>query len=345
MNEGLIHGHIEAEWRLVPVSDVIVRERQRAVDTEHVDRVRKSFRDLGGQLQLQPIVLTGDHVLIDGAHRLEAARAEGWEFVSALIFDGVQEEDRALLEAEANRVRKQLTPVELEDAWRKFYEPAFKTRAKERQAAGGLQGLEARGVITSADSPVIGNTNNWDESSPTSMVKAAKEATGMGLDWLNKITDIREIAQSTTAPEELREAAKRGLEKLSHPHAKVDPVHKSLLKMQELHQQKTEDVSRTRERALNSAIDRTLNETTLLAERLAGKLSEDLHQAAQVVPLGQESLRSIRVALVHSLARVTVVEGRIEDDQRAALSRIGGEVMKLLSQLTIRELGLEADHE
>ena len=196
---GLISGTIRQESKIVDVNDVIVRERQREVDDKHVDAVMESFASLGGQLQLQPIILDGDFVLIDGAHRLAAVKKSGGTHINAMVFHGVTDEDRPLLEAEANRVRKQLSPLELEDAWSKYYEPAFKARAQRNQVANLRKGTQT---------PVIGDSYNGKELAQVSIPKAAKATTGLSLDTLNRISDIKATANSATESPEIRDAAR-----------------------------------------------------------------------------------------------------------------------------------------
>lgn len=335
MSEGLIRGDIRQLWQPVSVDDVIVRERQREVKDEHVKKVAASFTALGGQLQLQPIVLDEDLVLIDGAHRLAAAKASGWTHISALILEGVTSEDRALLEAEANRVRLQLTPLELEEAWSTIYEPAFKARAKQNQVANLRRGVEI---------PVIGTSNNGEPSVPASLPKAAKEATGLSIETINKISDIRSVANSGTAPEELRLAALKGLEKLQSRGTSVDTVHKSLMKLQERQALRSVDPAEAQRLVLEKTMDRALTDTTLLAEKFAGQLGEDLLAAARLDQVARESLRGIRFALTHALAHVLAAECTLEDDPAAALGRLGGEMTRTLSEQSMKQLNLAVDH-
>ena len=96
----------------------------------------RSFEMLGGQLQLQPIIVDEQLVLVDGRHRLEAAKRAGWNRIAALVFCGATAEMRPLLESEANRVRRTLNVLELESIWRAHYEPGLRAAAKERQLAG-----------------------------------------------------------------------------------------------------------------------------------------------------------------------------------------------------------------
>ncbi|MGJ0202742.1 ParB N-terminal domain-containing protein [Leucobacter sp. gxy201] len=335
MTEGLIRGDVRQDWKPVPVVDVVVRERQRKLNDAHVKAVRESFDSLGGQLQLQPIVVDADLVLIDGRHRLEAARQAGWEHISALILQDVTPEDRALLEAEANRVRLQLTPLEIEEAWTKIYEPAFKSRAKAKQAQTQVRGHEI---------PVIGNSNNRENAEVLSLPQSAKQVTGISLDTINKITDIRQVAQSESAPEELREAAEKGLKKLQRPGASVDAVHKSLLQLQERASRSQQDPAETQRLLLEKRLDKTLSETTLLQERLGGELGQDLMSAARGNQVAGEQLRAIRIALTHGLSRVVAIECRLGGDPSQNLARLGGEVTRMLSEETIRDLELEAEN-
>lgn len=330
MNDGIIQTPIQQDWKLVRVEDVIVKERLRDYDEDHINRIRRSFRELGGQLQLQPIVLDERMILIDGAHRLEAASREGWEFISALIWTGVTEEDRPILEAEANIVRKDFSPVELERIWKEHYEPTTRAKALANQAATQVKGV---------DFPVTGNTGNRET---VAVSKVARETVGRDIDWLNKVTDVRALAESTTAPVELKAAAERGIEKLSKPGAKVDPVHKELLKLQEAFNKKGQAPTERRAEALEKTLDKQVTESTLLAEKYSGDLGSDLVEAAGVVPAGGESVRAIRIALTHALAGAITVECRTSENPAAALRPIGQEVVDLLNMLTMKQLGLEA---
>lgn len=331
----LISDNTSVHWQLIPIGDIIVRERQRKVNDGHVKSLRASFASLGGQLQLQPIVVDENNILVDGAHRLAAALAEGWTHISAIVISGITDDDRALLEAEANRVRLQLTPLELAEAWSTIYEPAFKARAKKNQLAGLKRG---------AESPVTVNSGNGEsESEHVSLPRAAKDATGISLDTINKIISVRTMAQSTTASDEFRHAAEKGLEKLDRPSASVDTVYKALLKLQEREQRHKEDPAETERRNLEKRLDQTLTETSLLAEKLGGELGHDLAAAARLEQVAQETLRGIRVALTHALAHVVAIECSLDPEPAAALRRVGGESTRTLSELTIARLELEVD--
>lgn len=119
----------------IPVDRVILTKRQREVDQEHVGRLVESFEQFGGQLQ--PIIVTGDMVLIDGRHRLEAAIQLGWEQIDAGIASHVEsEEDRAFLEAEANAARREMTLTERKVLWETIFKPRLTDQAVRAQKAG-----------------------------------------------------------------------------------------------------------------------------------------------------------------------------------------------------------------
>lgn len=210
----------------------------------------RSFEMLGGQLQLQPIIVDEQLVLVDGRHRLEAAKRAGWSRLTALVICGATIEMRPLLEAEANRVRRTLSVLELESIWRAHYEPGLRAAAKERQLAGlrmrNARDLELGRASRSAECLVIGNSNNqgggvWERivangssnagsgaTRPESVSRAAKRITGYSLDTLNKVARIRSLATSEGSSLEMREAAKQGLQRLAKPGASVEMVYRAL---------------------------------------------------------------------------------------------------------------------
>lgn len=318
-------------WVPVPVDRVIVGERQRKVAEEHVQRLRESYSSMGGQLQLQPIVLDSRMVLIDGAHRLEAARQSGWSHIAAIVLDEVASRQRAMLEIEANRVRKNLNVLELEQAWRSHYEPAHRAAARERRRAGLRRGSAV---------PVIGDSDNGNTTDRISLAKAAKQVTGLSIETLNKIAEIRELSTSSKVPDEVRDVALEGLRRLARSAVGVGSVYRALQ-----HRLRTVDSKgkhnngrSERERALQKALERMLAETSMMAERLAGPLAHDLGAAAALGDANREQLRAIRVSLARSLATVVSTECRLEQHPLSALRRLGAEVSRLLSTTSVDQL-------
>lgn len=347
MSEGLISGAIEQEWRAIPVDDVIVRERQRKVRPEHVKAVRESFDALGGRLMLQPIVVDENLVLADGAHRLQAAKESGWTHIPALVFHGATDADRELIEFEANRVRLQLTPLELEEAWTTHLGPAYRARAKKNHADNGkaqAANLVQNQVEGSEDDRIHRGIENFNTPvNGPSLPKAAREATGLSLLTINKITDIRTLAQSQTSSEELREAAEKGLRKLSRPGASVDAVHNELLKWQERERLHSLSPSEAQQRLLEKKLDQALTDTTLQAEKFGGTIGADLEAAARLNQEGAESLRAVRVALAMSIAAILAIECKLDPDPNSALQRLGAEMTRMISEKVVGYLGMEVD--
>ena len=91
----------------VPVADVIVEERMRAVDESKVLELMLSFEEVQ---QINPISVDEDLVLIAGAHRLAAAKQLDWETIEAKVFDE-DELTKKLIEISENLFRNELCYV------------------------------------------------------------------------------------------------------------------------------------------------------------------------------------------------------------------------------------------
>ena len=83
--------------------------------------------------QLNPITVTRDFELIAGFRRLSAAKRLNWKMIDATIVDGLTEERRLAMELEENIHRKDFTPEELLEGWKKLdalRHPKFGARVK-----------------------------------------------------------------------------------------------------------------------------------------------------------------------------------------------------------------------
>lgn len=317
-----------SHWRVIRVGDVILGEG-RVTEAAHVARIRQSYERLGGQLQLQPIVVDSEMGLIDGAHRLEAARQSEWSHIAALVCERGTPSQQLLIELEASRTRKALSPLELEQVWRVHYEPEFRARTHARRAAGLRRGAAA---------PVHANCNNGDPETRVSIAKSAKQITGLSLRTLDKVAEVRELSSSAEVPDFVREAAALGLTMLARPGASVDPVHRELTHLRQGQQLASEDQLLRVPTAAETSFERQLIECSMLAERLSGPLAAEFEALARLSEVNREQLRALRVALAHSLATVVSIECRLEAEPIAALRRIGAEVGRLLSQTSVSQL-------
>lgn len=318
------------------VDAIIVRERQREVADDHVELLRASIAQTGKQIV--PIAVSerpgGKLVLIDGAHRLEAAKRDGRSTIRAEVYTGLDEEHENVLEFVTNRARRDLSPAEILAAWETFDLPLYELRAKEKRAAGLMQGEHL---------PVIADSNNGESKAAISIAQAAVEKTGHDPRWFQKAQTIRDLAESEEAPAPVREAAQRGWEKLHDSKAKVEPVFKQVQKIHEAVLQEQEDPEGRKRRAAEKRLDEVVRDTTLLQERLEGDLRDVLMFAARQGQMGRDMLRAARVALVHALTQIVVVECEVDGDPTVNLRSIGSEVTNLLSQQSMRALGLSKE--
>jgi hypothetical protein len=181
----------------IPVDRVIVTKRQREVDQEHVGRLVESFEQFGGQLQ--PIIVTGDMVLIDGRHRLEAAMQLGWEQIDAGIASHVEsEEDRAFLEAEANAARREMTLSERKVLWETIFKPRLTDQAARAQKAG--KRLVPAGKFPAGTSTRVGDTRDL-----------AQHYVQLSVDTMQKVEQLQGWKDDDTLAEPIRKAAADGL--------------------------------------------------------------------------------------------------------------------------------------
>lgn len=341
MNHVVLPENVTIRPAELDVHAIIVRERQRQVSPEHVELLSISIRDTGKQLV--PIAVSerpdGKLILIDGAHRLEAAKRDGREFIRAEVYTNLAEDHEGVLEFVTNRARKDLSPAEILAAWETFDLPLYEFKAKEKQASAGANTLVARGQIE--DSPLIPAGNKRRSVDAVSLAKAAVERTGHKPDWLAKVATVRDLAANPAAPAAVREVAQRGLEKLHQANAKVEPILKEVQKVHEAVIRQAEDPEVLLARDAEDRLDEMVRHTTLLQEKLDGDLREFLALAGRKDQMGRDMLRAVRVALVRSLTSVVVIECELEGDASVNLSTIGAEVTKLLSQESMKALGLK----
>lgn len=343
MKHTLLPENVTIRSAELDVDAIIVRERQREVADEHVELLRASIAETGKQIV--PIAVSerpnGTLVLIDGAHRLEAAKRDGRTTIRAEVYTGLDEDHENVLEFVTNRARRELSPAEILAAWDTFELPLYELKAREKQAIAGRETLEARGQIES--SPLIPAGNKREPAAAVSVRAAAVEKTGHKPEWLDKVRTIRDLAASEVAPAPVREAAQRGFAKLQSSKAKVEPVYQQVQKIHEVVLQEQEDPEERKRRAAEKRLDEVVRDTTLLQERLEGDLRDVLMFAARQGQMGRDMLRAARVALVHALTQIVVVECEVDGDPTVNLRSIGSEVTNLLSQQSMRALGLSKE--
>ena len=100
----------------VSISSIIVRDRVRK-DPGDISSLMNSMREHG---QLNPIALTRDNELIAGQRRLLAAQRLSWQYIEAHIVERDSAVEKLQLELEENVHRKDFSPEELLDGYRKL---------------------------------------------------------------------------------------------------------------------------------------------------------------------------------------------------------------------------------
>ena len=82
---------------------------RRDLDEEHAQKVAESIRTL---VNIDPIVIDENDLLIDGRHRLRAHEILGRKEIEVRVLSGLSEWQKQVIQFEANYRRKQLTPAE-----------------------------------------------------------------------------------------------------------------------------------------------------------------------------------------------------------------------------------------
>ena len=96
---------------LININDIKINPGRREAAPEAVQRLSESIAEVG---MMNPITVTGDHTLIAGLHRLEAAKKLGWMEVECNISD-MDSLHTELAEIDENVIRTGLSDLELSE--------------------------------------------------------------------------------------------------------------------------------------------------------------------------------------------------------------------------------------
>jgi len=97
----------------VKIDSIIMRKRIRK-DLGDLSSLKQSLKQHG---LMNPIVITGDNILIAGHRRFEAARQLGWNTITARVVDQHDDVSQIEMEIDENTQRKSLTTDELAEAY------------------------------------------------------------------------------------------------------------------------------------------------------------------------------------------------------------------------------------
>jgi ParB family chromosome partitioning protein len=100
----------------IPIADIVVSTKRRALDEEAVQRLMGSLTKLGLRTPVDVYrdENTGHTILVVGGHRLEAARRLGWKTVPANVVEWTPDQLRLWVISE-NLHRAELTPLERDE--------------------------------------------------------------------------------------------------------------------------------------------------------------------------------------------------------------------------------------
>jgi len=113
----------------IVIEQIRIPDRVRK-ETGNLEPLMESLKRCG---QLNPITVTRDFELVAGFRRLSAAKRLNWKLIDATIVDGYDEERRLTMELEENIHRKDFTPEELLEGWKRLdalRHPKLGTRIK-----------------------------------------------------------------------------------------------------------------------------------------------------------------------------------------------------------------------
>lgn len=183
----------------VPIDNIDIPPRLRAVDTSKVARLAESMDAIGLQT---PITLyhAGDDQegfdLVTGAHRLEAARSLGWEWIDAFFMEA-DEIDRQLWEIDENLMRSELTPVQMAEHLAKRKE-LWEARQESGASCATLTGRgnkqfakqtsDATGVAKSTINRAVSRADGVTEEA-RDVIRGTRLDTGVFLDRLKGIDE------------------------------------------------------------------------------------------------------------------------------------------------------------
>lgn len=219
----------ETELLVLHPDDIIVSDALRVVDEGAVKRIIESFHVNGGRM-VQPIVVDTNHVLVDGGHRLEAAKRESWQAVPVVVDHSVATQvDRELQGLIANNVRHAMNPLDAARVYKKAIEP-FLRRDRASAQKTHLQHQDPRPADSAEreSDGLIGFPVAEDGTTRSSVPLV----TGFSESKINEAFQLQEWAADESAAPELRKTAASAIEKVRKT---PGALHKIFLRVDALH--------------------------------------------------------------------------------------------------------------
>jgi hypothetical protein len=216
----------ETEIRVLHPDDIIVSDALRDVDESAVKRIIESFHVNGGRM-IQPIVVDTNQVLIDGGHRLEAVKREGWQAVAVVVDHTVTTKaDRDLQGLIANNVRHAMNPLDAARVYKQTIEPLIQGDRKRADIMAHAPRSVAAADLPSASSIGIAIAEDGTTRSSVPLV------TGFSESKINEAFQLQEWAADETAAPEVRKNAATAIAKVRKT---PGALHSAFLRVDALH--------------------------------------------------------------------------------------------------------------
>lgn len=187
---------------LIDINDIKINPGRREAAPEAVQRLSESIAEVG---MMHPITVTGDHTLIAGLHRLEAAKKLGWTEVECNISD-MDALHTELAEIDENVIRTGLSDLELSEllARRKKIYETLHPATIARNLPGHASNYESSSdKLTGEEKPFSQDTAERMGVSPRTVERHVQIGE-------NLTSEAKEILRSTD-----RKVTKQNLTKLS----------------------------------------------------------------------------------------------------------------------------------
>ncbi len=100
----------------IPLDEIVVKQRVR-INAGDLEPLMTSMEQYG---LMHPVTVNREKVLVAGYRRLEAARRLGWSTIRVHMIDSRDAAAMLEMEIDENRVRKDFTARELDEAYRRL---------------------------------------------------------------------------------------------------------------------------------------------------------------------------------------------------------------------------------
>jgi hypothetical protein len=203
----------ETEIRVLHPDDIIVSDALRDVDEGAVKRIIESFHVNGGRM-IQPIVVDINQVLVDGGHRLEAVKREGWQAIAVVVDHTVTSKaDRELQGLIANNVRHAMNPLDAARVYKQTIEPILK--ANRGQARHDGYQLRDSGVPSAAAAEGRSDARLAVPIAEDGRSRSSVPlVTGFSESKINEAFQLQEWAADESVAPEVRKTATTAIEKV-----------------------------------------------------------------------------------------------------------------------------------